>query len=493
MNAIFVLMATALVALFVGVYNKRGWVIPIITIGLLSAAGLLLSEWTASGEGANTSIIAALAEKLHIDQPYGEVIQNYMRGMVRFDNFALAFGFTMVIATLFTIFLARDEFREYPNTRPDIYALLIFTLIGGILMAGYSHMAMLFIGYETLSISLYILAGSRKMDIRSNEASIKYFVMGSFSSGFMLFGMALVYGISGQLTLEGLSEYATANAGALPMIFRTGLFMILVGLLFKVSAVPFHFWAPDVYSGSPGIITAFMSSTVKMAAFAALARFLLFGFGNVADVWLNLMWVVAALTLIVGNLSAVFQASVKRMLAYSGVANAGFMLMALAAKSPATAPSLLYYVLAYSLSTILAFGILLLVARQAKGDQSYESFHGLARRNPWLTLFMCIAMFSLAGIPPLSGFFGKFYVIKDAFNANSVTGDSRFVWLITIAIAMSLVGVYYYIRVVAAMFIPDNTREPIKIDSPYAIALGVLAALVVIVGLFPNQIYNLLL
>jgi NADH-quinone oxidoreductase subunit N len=412
-----------------------------------------------------------------------------------------------LIVLCFLIFLFAGQFYGKGESHDaDIYALLVFTLIGGIMLASYSNLTMLFIGIETLSISLYILAGSRKRNLGSNEAALKYFLLGSFSTGFLLFGIALIFGITNTFDLgqirSWLDNYFIAHPDqeSLPLIFKAGIFLMLVGLFFKVSAAPFHFWAPDVYTGSPTLITAFMASLGKTAAFAALFRLFYTCFGSVIHDWFIVMWVVCVLTIIVGNLTAVFQKSVKRMLAYSSVSNAGYLLIGVLAMNEHAASAILYYAVAYSIATISAFSILSIVSVQKNSDE-YDSFKGLAHNNPLLAAAMIISMLSLAGIPPLAGFFGKYYLFANAL-------ENNYKYLVIIAVLGSLIGIYYYFKVIVSIFSTETSstgvrlsgveaptditerKIPLKIGTIILLVLSVL--LLLVLGLFPQILIGIL-
>src|SRR3954471_1466084 len=275
--------------------------------------------------------------------------------MMLFDNYAVAFtGVILLVAFLW--FLMSEDFFKDDSNKTDHYALVIFALTGTVLMVSYTNMAMLFLGIEILSIPMYILAGSRKEDVLSNEAAFKYLIMGAFATGFLLFGIVLIYGATGSFDLAEIAA-AVTNHATVPSIFYVGVLLMLIGLSFKVSAAPFHFWAPDVYQGSPTVITAFMSTIVKTAAFAAFLRLFSTSFVSVGNSWHHVLWIIAALTLLVGNITAVLQISTKRMLAYSSVAHAGYMLLALLSGNNLSNSSILMYAAAYSVGSIATFCI----------------------------------------------------------------------------------------------------------------------------------------
>jgi NADH-quinone oxidoreductase subunit N len=470
MNVILITSALGLVTLFAGVYKVRKMLLPLVIFGLLCALAVNALQW--NDADASTS---------------GMFYSGYVKGMMNFDSYAVAFSGLLICVCIFIFMLCDQYYKDEDHNISDIFALILFTLVGGIMMTSYTHMAMLFIGIETLSISLYILAGSKKLNLNSNEAALKYFLLGSFSTCFLLFGICLIYGVTGSFDLLVIRTYVITNASALPVMFKAGLFLLSIGLLFKVSAAPFHFWTPDVYDGSPTLITAFMASVVKIAAFAALFRLYYTCFGSIVPVWYYTIGVVAALTIIIGNFSAIYQKSVKRMLAYSSIANAGYLMVGVLSLNENAQSAVFYYLVAYSIATVTAFGILMVVAKD-KGSENYEAFNGLAKRNPLLAGIMVIAMLSLAGIPPLAGFFGKYYIFSNAI-------ENNYIWIVILAVLNSLLGVIYYFKVIVAMFTPaedDSASQPIAVKGAFALTLVIAALLIILIGIFPDWIVGLL-
>ena len=376
-----------------------------------------------------------------------------------------------------------EGFFKEESSQTDHYALILFALVGALLMVSYTNMTMLFLGIEILSIPMYILAGSKKDDLSSNEAAFKYLIMGAFATGFLLFGITLIYGSTGSFDLTEIQN-AVSVPGKVPGIFYTGVLLMLVGMAFKVSAAPFHFWAPDVYQGAPTMMTAFMATIVKTAAMAAFLRLFDTTFVRVSGTWTEVLWVMAALTLLVGNITAVFQTSTKRMLAYSSVAHAGYMLLALISANVYSSPGILFYTLAYSIGSIATFCIVSVVVN-ARGDDGIHSFNGLAKTNPLLAGIMTIALLSLAGIPPTAGFFAKYYIFTSAFMAGNVG-------LVLIAIVASLIGVYYYFRIIIAMYFKEGKHEEVDVDMNHKILLIVIAFAIVALGIFPDVVVRLL-
>lgn len=456
MKALVLLSSLGLISLLAEIFSFKKLLYPFVLIGLVATFIFNLSDW-------NTNI-------------------TYFK-MMHYDNYAVAFT-SVILVIAFLWFLMSESYFKEETSLTDHFALILFALAGTVIMVSYTNMTMLFLGIEILSISMYILAGSKKDDLGSNESAFKYLIMGAFATGFLLFGITLIYGSTGSFDLTEISNFVASHQGTVPSIFYAGVLLMLIGLSFKVSAAPFHFWAPDVYQGAPTVITAFMATIVKTAAFAAFLRLFSTSFASVNDTWLNIVWVMAALTLLVGNITAVMQTSTKRMLAYSSVAHAGYMLLALLAGNSYSSSAILFYTTAYSIGSIATFCILNIVTN-AKGNDSADSFNGLGKSNPFLALVMTIALLSLAGIPPTAGFFAKYYIFTAAF-------QSGFTGLVLIAIIASLVGVYYYFRIIIAMYFKENTDETIAVQMNHKILLITVAIAIIALGLFPDFIIRLL-
>lgn len=457
MKALILLSSLGVIALLAEIFSFKKLLYPLVLLGLIITFTLNICDWNAAN--------------------------NTYYNMLRFDNYATAFT-SVIIVIAFLWFLMAEGFFKEETSLTDHYALVLFALVGAVIMVSYTNMTMLFLGIEILSIPMYILAGSRKDDLSSNEAAFKYLIMGAFATGFLLFGIALIYGATGSFDLSEIKDAVMTNAGNLSSIFYVGVLLMLVGMAFKVSAVPFHFWAPDVYQGAPTYITAFMATIVKTAAFAAFLRLFSTTFMSAGSTWMHVVWVMAALTLLVGNITAVVQTSTKRMLAYSSVAHAGYMLLALLAGNGYSNSAILFYATAYSIGSIATFCIVSIVAN-AKDSDGVDSFNGLAKTNPMLALVMTIALLSLAGIPPTAGFFAKYYIFTSAFMAGNPG-------LVLIAIIASLVGVYYYFRLIIAMYFKESSDEAIAVESNHKLLLVVIAIAIIALGLFPDFIIRLL-
>jgi len=321
------------------------------------------------------------------------------------------------------------------------------------------------------------LAGIKKNDFASNEAALKYFLMGAFSTGFLLFGIALIYGTTGSFNLEAIRDWVVAHPRGVDPMLGTGIMLIIVGLCFKVGAAPFHFWTPDVYEGSPTLITAFMSTVVKTAGFAAFLRLFAECFAPMADFWMPALLIITILTLFIGNITALYQQSFKRMLAFSSISHAGYLLFAIVAIGASSASSVFLYATAYSIASIIAFAALILVQQQS-GSDNFESFNGLAKKNPFLALVLTISMLSLAGIPLTAGFMGKFFMFSTALSHYQV-------WLVVLAVVNAIISIFYYFRVIIAMYFRTAETNEVQIPAYYNFVLGFSALVTIIIGIYP--------
>jgi NADH-quinone oxidoreductase subunit N len=354
----------------------------------------------------------------------------------------------------------------------EYFALLFFILAGVVMAASFKSLLILFLGIEIISIPLYILTGSDKRNLKSSEASLKYFLMGSFSTGLMLMGIALIYGATG--TFHTIAMPADKS----PVLIITGMMLLLFSMAFKVSAAPFHFWTPDVYDGAPTVITSFMATIVKIAGFVAFMRLFDDAFINIRPEWKLLVAIVAAATLFIGNITAVFQKSVKRMLAYSSISQAGFMMLAVYALNTDAREGLLLYAAAYSLATIGIFAVL-----TKMNDYTFDGFNGFARQQPVIAATMVVFLLSLAGIPLTAGFLSKFYMLRATVTEGNM-------WLAIFAVLMAAVSVYYYFRLIQAMYFKEGTSavEAVRISPAFKYTLIGVAALTVLLGIYPNLI-----
>lgn len=462
MKAILLLSGLGIIALFAELFKFRKALFVITILGLLGTIAVTISYWNFD------------------DGEYAK----YFGGMIDFNRSSVIFSVIMLTTTLIWFIMSCDYLRK-ETSETDHTALVLFALVGALILTCYTNLVMLFLGIEILSIPLYVLAGSRKNEPNSQEAAFKYFLLGAFASGFLLFGIALLFGATGTFDGGAMGTFIKEHHDTMPGFFKGGVIMVLVGLLFKISAAPFHFWAPDVYQGSPTVFTAFMSTVVKTAAITAILRlFHSSMLGYVNDFWIPVLAICVGLTFVIGNLSAAVQTSVKRMLAFSSISHAGFLLLAIVAASGFTPKAIMFYTAAYSVASIVAFTVLINIIRVTGGD-AIDNFNGLGKKNPLLAVVMCIALLSLAGIPPTAGFFAKYYVLTAAI------GSGHY-WLAIIGILGSLVGVYYYFRIIIAMYFKE-AKEGIEYnaDSKHQALLFVTAVATIVLGLLPDLILNI--
>lgn len=402
------------------------------------------------------------------------------------DNYALFFDLLFCLASALTLLMAVDYLATTDVRSGEYYSLVLFATAGMMTMAGANDLIVLFLGLEVMSISVYVLAGIWRQDLRSNEAALKYFLLGAFATGFLLFGIALVYGAAGTTRLDGIAAALSSGIGEGREMLLLGIVLLLVGFGFKVAAVPFHMWTPDVYEGAPTSVTALMAVGVKAAAFAAFARVFLDSFAGVAADWKGIVWVLAVLTMTLGNLLAISQANIKRMLAYSSIAHAGYLLVALVAGGREGGAALLFYLLAYGAMNLGAFGVVAALSRRGEPNEEIERYAGLGFRRPLLAMAMAAFMLSLAGVPPLVGFAGKFYVFSAAVNQG-------YIGLAVIGVLNSVVSAYYYLWVIVTMYMREGALEPAPLSGrPYlATTIGLSFAATVLIGLFPGWLFAL--
>lgn len=395
--------------------------------------------------------------------------------MIRIEHFSVWFNTLMTGCTLLYMLLIGKEVQKVGTHVSEYFALIFFILCGLYVLSFYNTLLMLFIGIEIMSIPQYILAGSDKRNLKSSEASLKYFLMGSFSTGILLMGITLVYGAARSFNILEIAGLLSSND--INPLALSGIMFIMVALGFKVSAAPTHTWTPDVYDGAPTPFTAYMATVVKAGAFFAFLRLFHVSFGNLSEHWTTVLAVITAATLLVGNVTAVFQQSVKRMLAYSSIAQAGFMLFAvLAVHTDMAWKGILIYAVAYSVGTIGIFAVLVKLK-----DYTYDGFNGLAKKEPLLAFAASIFIFSLAGIPLTGGFMAKYYVLQ------AVVQHGNLLWLVIFALLMAAISVYYYFRVIIAMYFKTGDAE---VTSPVTtgdkVMLLVTCALVILLGILPQ-------
>jgi len=393
------------------------------------------------------------------------------------DRFSLGFSSLFIVLTIFIVLMSADFYNKEQRKLSDFITIKLLLLFAGVAMVSFGNLATYFVGIEILSISLYILAASQPKNSKSNEAGMKYFLMGAFASGFLLFGIALIYGATGSFDTNVI--YQTEINQDFATWFYLGIIMISVAMLFKIAAVPFHLWAPDVYHGSPVLSTALMSTLAKVIAIGGFYRLIETMYPNFADGFVMILLTVSILSMTVGNIMALRQTNVKRMLAFSGISHAGFMLMAFLA-IPDGANNLLYYATAYALAGITAFAVIIAVTRD-KEEQEIRFFDGLGKKNPILALTLTLALFSMAGIPILAGFFGKVFLFGQMLDLGYTT-------LVIIAVINSIVSLGYYFKLILAMYTKENKEEVASIPFVYKIVAIVAILINLTFGLFPDLI-----
>ena len=457
MNAIIISALMGVVMMFSGVWIKRETTIQYIAIGgsiLLIAANVLQYNGV---------------DLFHVNT----------RGMLDIRSFDLVFNTIITGCCLIYMLLSAADIGRLTKDQSDFFALIFFICSGIYIVVSFISLLMLFLGIEIISIPLYILAAGDKNSLKSNEAGLKYFLMGAFSTGLMLLGIAFLYGSMGSFNIQLMDPVLQTTPTAL--IAKTwaqpGMLLILASMAFKVSAAPFHFWTPDVYDGSPTVFTSFMATIVKAAVFIAFMRLFHNLFGSLYINWKPVMAAIIALTLLFGNITAVFQQSVKRMLAYSSIAQAGFMLFAVMIMHEKAYQAILLYTAAYCLATTGIFAILLRMK-----DYTFEGFNGLARKDPLLAGTAAVFLLSLAGIPLTAGFFAKYYVLAAAVQ------NGVYLWLIILAVLCAVVSVYYYFRVIQAMYFKTGNPETLPVSRSLRLTLILTTALVILLGILPNLV-----
>jgi NADH-quinone oxidoreductase subunit N len=458
MQTLIAISALGVFCLLAEIFNLRKALVPVTIVGLLAILGITLNLWSIDSS---------------IDEQY--------KSMIVFDKFSAAFSSLFIILTIFLIALSHDVYKEHQTKISDFITIKVFLLAGAVAMVSFSNLSMFFIGIEILSIALYILAASKRLDLKSNEAGMKYFLMGSFASGIILFGICLIYGATGYFDIADI--YELSQGAGLPIWFPIGITLMIIGMLFKIAAVPFHFWAPDVYEGSPAVTTALMSTLAKVVAMATLYKLLS---GLTVGLTYNfeiIIVIVSIASMTVGNIMALRQKNVKRMLAFSGISHAGFMLMALLSLTNA-ASTLLYYTSAYALAGMASFAVIIYVTKN-KDNEDIINFNGLGKTNPLLAAVLTASLLSMAGIPIFSGFFAKFMLFTQTIKA-------EYLVVVIAGVINSIISVGYYFKLILAMYTKEATEE--KQPTPFVYyAVGVISIVLnIIIGLYPSLVTNMI-
>jgi NADH-quinone oxidoreductase subunit N len=406
--------------------------------------------------------------------------------MVVLDNYSLFFKVIFLLTAGLTILMSIRFLKLEGFEHGEYYVLLLFATVGMMLMASAADLIIIFLGLETFSLAIYVLAGFFRTQPKSNESSLKYFLLGAFSTGFLLYGIALIYGATGTTQLKGIYEFAGKIELLTDPLLLIGMCLLIVGFGFKVASVPFHMWTPDVYEGAPTSVTAFMSVGSKAAGFAAFLRVFLYSFSSLQADWIWIFWVLAVLTMTLGNIVAIAQRNIKRMLAYSSIAHAGYILVAMVAAGELGTASVLYYLLAYAFMNLGAFAVVILYGRKGEENILISDYSGMASKYPLLAAAMAIFMFSLAGIPPTAGFVGKFYIFSAAVKAG-------YIGLAIIGVLNSALSVYFYLRVTVMMYMRSPEKEQARLEMcPALVAALIIAVLGTLqMGITPSQYLNL--
>ena len=454
MKAIIATTVFGIIMMFAGLMvNNKKSIVAIAAILFIILAGVNIWD-----------LVATSADEPHL----------FFGNMLRVEHYSLWFNTLMTGCTVLYVLLMGKEIRKVGMHVAEYFALIFFILCGLYILSTYNNMLMLFIGIEILSIPQYILAGSDKRNLKSSEASLKYFLMGAFSTGILLMGITLLYGAA--RTFNVVEMAAMLHSESLNPLALAGIMFIMIALSFKVSAAPMHMWTPDVYDGSPTPFTAYMATIVKASAFFAFLRLFQVSFNTLSEHWTIVLAVITAATLLVGNVTAVFQQSVKRMLAYSSIAQAGFMLFAILAVNATARQGILIYAVAYSVASIGIFSVLVKLK-----DYTYDGFNGLAQKEPLLAFVAAIFLFSLAGIPLTGGFMAKYYVLL------AVVQQGQLMWLVIFALLMAAISVYYYFRVIIAMYFKQGSPE---LTSPVTgsdkLMLVITCIIVLLIGVLPQ-------
>jgi NADH-quinone oxidoreductase subunit N len=463
MSTLIAIIGLGVFCLIFEIFNLRKFIVAFAIFGLLAILGLSGFDLLALNSNA---------------QPLYDIKSN---NMIVQTSFSAAFSCLFVLLTIFLVGLSHDFYKEQQTKISDFVSIKIFLLSGAVAMVSFGNLAMFFLGIEVLSIALYILAASSRLDLKSNEAGMKYFLMGSFASGIILFGICLIYGATGYFDIVEI--YDLSQGAGLPVWFPIGIAMVVIGMLFKIAAVPFHFWAPDVYEGAPALTTATMSTLAKVVAIATLYKLLSSLTVTIDYKFQIVIVVVAILSMTLGNIMALRQTNVKRILAFSGISHAGFMIMTLLSLAT-SAGSLLYYTAAYALAGIASFAVIIAVCKN-KNNEAIQNFNGLGKSDPLLAGVLIASLLSMAGIPIFAGFFAKLMLFSQTIQAG-------YMILVIAGVINSIISVGYYFKLILAMYTKD--ADEAKTETPFVYYLVGVAAITlnIIIGINPSAITDLL-
>lgn len=457
MNTLIALAGLSILVLVLEIINLRKIIVPVAVLGLFGVLGITISDF--------------------------ETDASFYDNMIIVNKTNMLYSSLLVVLAIFLIAMSERFYKPVYHKIADYVSIKLILLLGAVCMVVFGNLTMFFLGLEILSISLYILAGSNQHSIRSNEAGMKYFLMGAFASGFILFGIALIYGATATFDISEI--LAAVENNVQPTWFTMGAIMITIGLLFKIAAFPFHFWAPDVYQGAPGLTTALMSTLAKITAIIAFFKLNVIFKAVLPEHFATMLLTISIATMFVGNVIALRQSNIKRMLAYSGVSHAGFMMMTLFLNENANI-HLFYYATAYGLAGIAAFAVIISVT-SGKKDEDISLFQGLARNNPLMATILSMSLLSMAGIPVFAGFFAKFFLFGSALT-------DGYVGLVICAVINSIISVYYYFKVIAVMFSNETEEQEdnhTSIPVIYKISGIIAIGLNIVIGLFPDVLLGM--
>ena len=451
----------ALATMGMEAFRKPGENIPLGGLGIIGLAGAAVSTvmlWNRNSDGF---------------------------GVIVADNFGLFVTMTLVVVGVLTILFSSQVVHRDAYPKGEYYTLLLFAIVGMMMMATANDLLVVFVALEILSLSVYVLTGIRRDSLRATEAAFKYFLLGAFSSAFFLYGIAFTYGVTGSTRLTAVGSYLSAQALTSNPMVLIAVGLLLVGFAFKISAVPFHMWTPDAYEGAPAIVTGFMSTGVKAAAFAAFARVFLSALEPFKADWAPIVAALAALTMILGTVVGVAQSNVKRMLAYSSIAHGGYLLVGLVAANQVGKAAILFYLLGYSVTNLAAFGVIALLSARDRDTDELRDYAGLWHSHPALAALMTVCLLSLGGLPPTVGFVAKWYIFSAAVGAG-------YYWLAIIGMLTSVVSVFFYLRVVVMMYMADRTGGPVpaQVTVVGMVALTVSIAAIFYLGILPAPVMN---
>jgi len=456
MKTLILLFISGIFALFGGIFGMRKILPLFAVVALLTALGYLA-----------------------YDSAYG--VEN-LDNMLKFDSYSTTFIAIAIVSTLLIVVLSAKGYSYRKDSLGDLIGLMFFVLCGTICMVSFNNMVMLFLGIEILSIPLYVMVGSNRQNKASNEAALKYFITGAFATGFLLFGIALIYGAAKTFDLDVMRSFSVTAMNTSPAMVNIGMLFITIAFAFKIAAVPFHYWSPDVYQGSPTLVTAFMATVVKTAGLGAFLKFVIYLNPLLGDSWYLILAVMSAATMLFANIVASMQEDFKRMMAYSSISHVGYVLMAFLNVNADSQSVVAFYLITYSLATIGIFASLLLINPDHNKGNSFAMFLGLGKKSPFIALILTVCLLSLSGIPPFPGFFAKYSIFKQAIGSH--------LWLVIIAICSSAISIYYYFRAITAMYFTKTEDEITVKETNYAgyVVISLTAVALILLGIFPGII-----